>query len=308
MNITRLRVASTLLAVVTTFAMLPTANAIVNPDRIVLPGEATWTAMISFDFDGADPVQFCTGALVSPQVVLTAAHCVIDTPMESATIRIGNRTTAPGDGVTRSAAAVIFHGKYERQLSYEIYDANEVLLETVEGDVRPGENSIDSDIALIYLDEPVLTIKPVRLPSSRNYQPKPGWRTYGWGMTGENEDLNTDYLLTAAQDDHTAATAESFEDPFDKILAAVRVNGENSSGTCFGDSGGPLVDRRNVLIGLTSFSESGICSAPVATLFTKVSAFLDWQKRALALAKKTTLKRAFKDSRQELEIPVIGLE
>ena len=308
MNITRLRVASTLLAVVTTFAALPAANAIVNPDRNVLPGEAAWTAMITLEFDDSDPIQFCTGALVSPQIVLTAAHCVIDTPIEAVVIRVGNQTTASGDGVTRTAAAVIFHGKYERQLSYEIYDANEVLLETVEGDVRPGENAIDSDIALIYLDKPILTIKPVRLPSSRNYQPKSGWRTYGWGSTGENQDIDTDYLLTAAQDDHTAATAESFGDPFEKILAAVRVNGESSSGTCFGDSGGPLVDRRNILIGLTSFSESGICSAPVATLFTKVSAFLDWQKRAVTLAKKAVSNRAFKDARLESDIPVIGLE
>ena len=308
MKFIRLRIASILIAILSIFANLPTANAIVNPDRIVLSGEASWTAMLSLDFDDSEPMQFCSGVLVAPQVVLTAAHCVLETPMEAVVIRVGNRTLASGSGVTRRVAAVIYHGKYERQMSYEIYDENEVLLESVDGDVRPGENAIDSDIALIYLDRPILTIKPIRLPTSRYYQPKTGWRTYGWGMTGDSEDINPDRLLTAAQDDHTVVTAVDWKDSFDKILAAVRVNGESSSGTCWGDSGGPLVDSHNVLIGLTSFSESEICSASVPTLFTKVSAFLDWQKTAISLAKKVTSKNAFKNAFQDSDIQVIGLE
>jgi len=296
-----------LLTLTTTLAAVPAANAIVNPDRYVAPGEATWTAMISIEVDGGEPNPFCTGALVAAQVVLTAAHCVLDIPIEDVFIQVGNRTPEPGDGVTRKPVAVIYHGKYVRQQTQEFYDENDVLVETIEADLHPGESAIDSDIALIYLNEPVRTIKPVSLPTSAKYKPAPGWRTYGWGYTGVDEETNPDRLLTAAQDDHTAATAAAWEDPFEKILAAVRMNGENSSGTCFGDSGGPLVDKRNVLIGLTSFSESSICSAPVPTLFTKVSAFLDWQKRATILAKKTISKRAFKDARAD-EIPVIGME
>jgi hypothetical protein len=308
MKLTLKRSAVTLLALITTLSALPSANAIVNPDRSVKFNEAKWTAMITIDFEGGQPEQYCTGVLISRQVVLTVAHCIIDTPMEIISIQVGNTTSKPGDGVTRKPAAVIYHGKFERQMSYDVYDENEILVESVEGEVRPGESPFDSDIALIYLDQPITNIRPIRMPTSERYRPSPGWRTYGWGYTGDNEDIKPDLLLTTAQDDHTRETALEWEDPFEKILAAVRVNGDKSSGTCYGDSGGPLVDSRDVLIGLTSFSDSEICSAPVPTLFTKVSSFLDWQKRAMKLAKNTIAKLQYKDGLLTDEIPVISME
>jgi trypsin len=293
------------------FLSAPAANAIVRPDRDVSPGEARWTVYISEDFGGDTGRQLvCSGALVAPKLVVTAAHCV-DGPrgFDSWSIRIGYSSTTSTDGVTRRPAAIVHHGKYTRTLTQEIYDEDMNLIETIHGDVRPGENDFDSDIAIIVLNHPVRSVAPLPLPSSPNYRPATGWRAYGWGVTGDNEDVMPARLLTAAQDDHTTAAATASNDPFLHLYAAVTHIEGKTSGTCWGDSGGPLVDGRGVLIGLTSFANAETCSDPAPTMFTKVSSFLTWIRDAENLAKKAIKKQSGKASRgDDPPFPVLIFE
>ena len=285
-----------------------TAHGIVNPDRAVGVDEATWTAMLTIRMDGEAPITYCTGALVATNLVLTAAHCVIDAPMDALEVRIGNRTFAGDDGVLRFPVAVVYHGKYERTAWTHTFDDNGDIIDSISGDVRAGESEYDSDIALILLNKKVSNIQPVRLPSSNIYKPVKGWRTYGWGTTGDNEDSDPQELLTAAQQDLTSLAKKSYEGTFKYLIGAGMLKGELSSGTCWGDSGGPLVDGANVLIGLTSMADTDRCADPVPTLFTKVSAFISWKQLAQSVARKSVQRLAAKSGTADTAIPVIALE
>jgi hypothetical protein len=215
-------------------------------------------------------------------------------------VAVGGRDAASG-AVIRRVAAVVYNEKYARTQSYDILDADtgEVVDEIV-GDVRDGENDFDSDIALLFLDRAVTTVSPAKLPKSAHYLPVPGWRVYGWGVTGDTEDVNPDGLLTAAQLDATAVVAEQLGDPLRRVYAAYMTVSGTVSGTCYGDSGGPLVDGRGVVIGLTSSSFAERCADPIPTLFTKMSSFLSWKVRAEHLAR-VALRSARAD------VPVIAL-
>ena len=62
---------------------LPLSFAIVEADREVIPGEARFVGLIEQWENYEGWYGICTGTLIAPQVVLTAAHCVSDLSEES---------------------------------------------------------------------------------------------------------------------------------------------------------------------------------------------------------------------------------
>ena len=89
--------------------------------------DAADPAVVRVEIAGAT----CTGALIAPTVVLTAAHCVI--PGESGTVSVG-----PGEGAFTETASIV------DVVSYRYYD---------------GQGT--ADLGLVRLDAP---LSPAPLP------------------------------------------------------------------------------------------------------------------------------------------------
>lgn len=278
------RVIATTLTAVSMLALPSQANAVVGIDRPVHAGEAAWVGSVVSWHPEIGWASFCSGSLIAPRILLTAAHCVMDAvDQETWKVVIGQSAQDAADGQTIDVIGAIYHTKYEVQQSYDLVDpeTNEVL-QSVTGYVAPGESDLDADIALLFLEKPVVGIKPVSMGSTVTRR-APNWRVYGWGFTSTDSYTGSNVLNTTSVADATKEMSEMIDDPMDNMLAAYL---EDEQGvvhnTCFGDSGGPLVDGNGYLIGITSFSFAESCEEASPTVYVKVASYRSWILRASA--------------------------
>jgi len=170
---------------------------------------------------GAQKGFLCTASLISPTVLLTAAHCV-----DPAAIGAGNVFLAVL-GTTLSAPTAVL------QVASTAFDPA--------FDVNNVGNGHDVGVAMLAQPS---TLKP--LPINRNPLPITDFgatvRLVGFGA-----DTHAD---TGAG---TKRSVTTFIDTFDDKLIMIGSSGRQ---TCHGDSGGPAIQRLNgvdTIIGITSY-------------------------------------------------------
>ncbi|GGK10394.1 trypsin [Pilimelia anulata] len=209
-------------------------------------GAYPWAAHLSM---------LCGGSLVSPDIVLSAAHCFAG-GSGRVTVSVGdvNRTK----GTKRTAAGV----KYG--VSPDPTDP-------------PGANV--ADWAVVKLDQPITDIAPVAVPTDNRYDAGPTFRAMGWGARSEGGNS-----VTALREVDVPYVAP--EQCADTVGAAEICAGDLAKGgidTCQGDSGGPLAARdgdRWVLVGLTSWGH-GCARANNPGHYARVSGFVTPIKNAI---------------------------
>lgn len=232
------------------------------------PGGAyPWMAALVSREDGSIfENQFCGGALIAPDWVLTAAHCVKGESIDSFDVWIGLHDLEKRGGATRRRVTqIILHPNYGAD----------------------RKDNLFYDLALLRLNGPVTGIAPISLASEAAHaEVGSPVRAIGWGAQGKRFDSHFPKVLRQAdlQIVDLAGQQPNYQGRLGPSHLAAASLPSFTSDTCSGDSGGPLfrtISNLPVLVGITSFGDG--CARPgVAGIYAHVFNMRDWITATMA--------------------------
>ncbi len=229
----------------------------------------------------------CTGTLIAPTVVVTAAHCVdiclrdFDCAMSDDPEQCSCETAPPPDG-----AAFVIVGLHDMD---DVWTADYVSVRDAyihEGydsfgdwgiDPETGLSNEGNDIAVLVLDRPVSNIPSIPLLPPDDPAALVTGLAQGYGFKTQVADRQ---LLS--QGDFESLLNE-IESPIELLAERELLTFETEEGgtVCFGDSGGPLYARSGSgvhLLGIASRSKSmdngGLCES--GAVYTLAPSYAEW--------------------------------
>ncbi|GFU43657.1 transmembrane protease serine 2 [Nephila pilipes] len=266
--------ATTVLAVLVALAQARTFNDILKMDKMITDPDEELSPRVIGGRDASDR-EFpwmvalhyqgrfvCSSFLITPKVLMTAAHCVVfgREPEEPKHYNAFTGTIhRDGPDTEVKFTEIIAHDQYGSGTEY--------------------------DIALMKLDKPVSmndNIQTVCLPTKDSLYEDMTAQVIGWGVSEKGGRESAKVLQTATENVPTNSMCG-----FIYAILGIPVTkrhvcagGESNKGICFGDSGGPLVamnETKPIAIGVASFgSYLGCAAARVPAVYTSTAHYTDW--------------------------------
>ncbi|KAJ8676142.1 hypothetical protein QAD02_011928 [Eretmocerus hayati] len=197
--------------------------------------------IVSLHKPGTDAFS-CAGTILTPKLILTAAHCIKNKTSRPTHIRVSNV-----NGLHKTIV------KIEDYILHESFNATGLI----------------NDIGLLLLRDPIPNSKCVqRAPKNSTLESGTTVVAYGWGKTAENGTISKNLIsveLPISDRPNCFIT-------HDKSRICVETN--KGASLCEGDSGGPLM-WKNYQIGIISANVVS-CTSGRPSRSTSVPAFVEW--------------------------------
>ncbi len=251
-------------------AIAPAAAVTFADTKRVDPTAAPWVVSMWLTDGNSDRKSdgfLCTGSLINPTTVVSAAHCFYDDAgkyigMDEAFVLVRNQNDRTSRGEVLVPRAIRVHKFFQYK-------------------------SLFNDIALIDLKYPTASSSFLQLPTKATSDAilKKEMRLYGWGLT-ENQTLPK-YLRSTKQFNAIKTAARVYGDNFwkaNQIAAYRKISSTRYSAACRGDSGGPLTGKlsgKTYLMGIVSYGSSGDCKSKNPVVYTRVAAYRTWVSNSL---------------------------
>ena len=248
------------------------ANLQVTNGHEVPNGKYPWYGTLSVEKQ-PDTLVACGAALIAPDWVITAAHCVT--------------SYYPDLGYN---AKVVF-GLYDKEHPYKIEKRVAKKIISYWG---KGSADMSHDIALIKLDNPVEDITPVKLATQEEKPMSGSYITVmGFGIYKVNADGKAEYPSRMQEASVPVQPSSVCDDPHYHIsefnsktdICEGTITGKRIN-AALGDSGSPAVQLINgeyVVVGVTSHGapfDFG-WKVPLPAVYTFTGAFSDWVQQQM---------------------------
>jgi secreted trypsin-like serine protease len=218
--------------------------------------------VVAFEGEGAS---VCSGTVVSSNVILTAAHCVLDETFSSIKEPAGFRVVTGNVDWASSPRTVstVSRVAVDPSFAYVTF---------------PGYAPVRGDVALLGLSAPI-TQPPIRIATSQAWNTGTATTLVGWGeATSGGGAVET--LRFGEAGVQSPEYCKSKSSHFEAAWSLCVLDYPSSRySICHGDSGGPLLvfpAGEPLQIGVASYGVSETCSPTQPQYYTRADAIAPW--------------------------------